>query len=69
MENNPPIINANVHKLRAILSREPHTSEELAELMGLPIGNVRALLHSSKEYEKRRVNGRDAWHWKGFSKK
>lgn len=58
------IINGNIHKLRAILAREPKTSEELADEMRMDIGNVRALLHSSKEYLK--VDGH--WTWKGFAK-
>jgi hypothetical protein len=57
-------LNANVHKLRAILARERKTSEQLADEMGMDIGNVRALLLASNEYLK--VNG--FWTWKGTDK-
>lgn len=61
-------MNANISKLRAILAREPKTSEQLAELMALDINSVRILLHSQKEFIKQRVGKHDAWHWKGLEK-
>lgn len=60
----PETINANVHKLRAILARSPETSEELAKEMNLDINVVRLLIHTSSEYSKRW----DKWYWKGSQK-
>jgi DNA-directed RNA polymerase specialized sigma24 family protein len=59
-------MNANIDRMRELLKQDPLTSDELADLMGMDIGNVRALLHSQKDVIKLRVRTHDAWHWKGI---
>jgi hypothetical protein len=65
MENSSPIyaetLNGNIVRVRNILAVSRKTSEELAELLGMDIGNVRAILHSRREFVKELFNTREAW--------
>ena len=58
--------NQNIDAIRAYLATRPMTASELAAETGLDIGNVRVILHASKNYSWRPLpDGQREWRLKG----